>query len=172
MAKKVRTAGDPLGVESFHLSNRLLFRLFKTTNRLHTAGTKWTADFNLTTQQWSVIGALARQGYDQGMGVGALSDFLQITRQNLAGLLQRLDKQGVTQRILDPNDGRARLVTLPDQGWEVWEELVKDIARFYERALDGFSPEEMIQLLFFMDKLQANLHDMSSEPERGKPQVT
>jgi len=143
--------------EDFHLSNRLLFRMFKTTNVLHTAGTKWTSDRNLTTQQWSVIGALSRAGYENGMGVGELSGFLQVTRQNLSGLLNRLEKQGITQRVPDRSDGRARLVQLTERGWEIWNALVPVISSFYGRALEGFTSEEIVQFLFFIDKLQANL---------------
>ncbi len=146
--------------EEFRLRNRLLFRLFKTTNVLHTAGTKWTSDRNLTTQQWSVIGALSRPGFEHGTGVGELSGFLQVTRQNLSGLLDRLEKQGITQRVPDPSDGRARLVQLTGRGWKIWNDLVPVISSFYGRALESFTREETEQFLFFIDKLQANLRNI------------
>ncbi len=143
--------------EIFHLSNRLLFRLFKTTNIIHTTGTAWTQDLNLTTQQWSVIGALSRPGYEDGTGVGELTEFLQVSRQNLGGLLERLEKQGITQRITNPNDGRARLVQLTETGWRVWESLVPRISNFYDQALDGFSAEDITRFLVYIDRLQENL---------------
>ena len=148
--------------ENFHISNRLLFRLFKTTNILHTTGTNWTSDIGLTTQQWSVIGALSRPGREQGMGVGELTKFLQITRQNLTGLLERLEKIGITQRIPNPDDGRAKLVQLTQKGWDIWDVLAPKLFDFYNAALKGFSPAEMNQFLYLVDKLQSNLHDIQS----------
>ncbi|MFK5979983.1 MAG: MarR family transcriptional regulator [Rhizobiaceae bacterium] len=148
--------------ENFHLSNRLLFRMFKTTNVLHTVGTSWTQDVNLTTQQWSVIGALSRPGFEKGMGVGELSNFLQVTRQNLTGLLDRLERQNITQRVINPNDGRAKLVQLTEAGWDVWDVLAPKLSSFYQSALNDFTPEEMTHFLFFIDKLQANLRKIQS----------
>ncbi|MBL4759160.1 MAG: MarR family transcriptional regulator [Rhizobiales bacterium] len=143
--------------EFFHLSNRLLFKMFKTTNIMHTVGTAWTQSLNLTTQQWSVIGALSRPGFENGTGIGALTEFLQVSRQNLAGLLERLENQGITRRVANPNDGRARLVQLTPEGWKIWDTLVPMMSQFYERALDGFSAEDITKFLVYIDRLQENL---------------
>ncbi|MFK5980665.1 MAG: MarR family transcriptional regulator [Rhizobiaceae bacterium] len=117
---------------------------------------------NLTTQQWSVIGALSRPGFEEGMGVGELSEFLQVTRQNLTGLLDRLEKQSITQRVINPNDGRARLVQLTKKGWNTWDILAPKLSSFYNCALDTFTAEEMTHFLLFMDKLQANLRKIQT----------
>ena len=73
----------PASDERFHLSNRLLFRLFKTANIMHTAGTKWTSELKMTSQQWSVVGALARPGYEEGVSVNELSKFLYDSQSNV-----------------------------------------------------------------------------------------
>ena len=40
------------------INNRLFFRLFQVANTLHTKGTQAIDEFGVTTQQWSVLGAL------------------------------------------------------------------------------------------------------------------
>jgi MarR family transcriptional regulator, organic hydroperoxide resistance regulator len=148
-------AGDDLG--GFDLNNRLLFRVFQTTNVMHNSGTRWTADLNLTTQQWSVLGALARPHAADGMTVNDLSAFLMVSRQNLTGLLDRLEVLGLTQRVIDQADRRARRVGLTPKGMAVWGQLAQSIAGFYDRALEGFSTEEKRTFLTLTDRLQNNL---------------
>ncbi|MFC4271302.1 MarR family transcriptional regulator [Sneathiella chungangensis] len=143
--------------ERFHLSNRLLFRFFKTANCMHTAGTKWTSELKLTSQQWSVIGALARPGHEEGVSVNELSEFLLVSRQNVNGLLLRLEHHGISQRVPDPRDGRAKLVQLTPQGWVIWKQLINRISEFYDVALVNFTTEELVQFQHFIDKLQRNL---------------
>ncbi len=143
--------------ERFHLSNRLLFRFFKTANCMHTAGTKWTSELRLTSQQWSVIGALARTGYKDGVSVNELSEFLLVSRQNVNGLLLRLEQHGISRRVPDPRDGRAKLVQLTPEGWAIWKQLIARISQFYDIALVNFTTEELVQFQYFIDKLQRNL---------------
>jgi hypothetical protein len=40
------------------INNWLFFRLFQAANTLHTKGTQALDEFGVTTQQWSVLGAL------------------------------------------------------------------------------------------------------------------
>ncbi|MAL77819.1 MAG: transcriptional regulator [Sneathiella sp.] len=147
----------PASDERFHLSNRLLFRLFKTANIMHTAGTKWTSELKMTSQQWSVVGALARPGYEEGVSVNELSKFLMVSRQNVNGLLMRLEQHGISQRVADPRDGRAKLVQLTPEGWILWRQLIRRISEFYDVALASFTTEELVQFQYFIDKLQRNL---------------
>jgi DNA-binding MarR family transcriptional regulator len=69
------------------INNRLFFRLFQVANTLHTKGTQAVEELGVTTQQWSVLGALSRPQVKDGMSIGDLSRFLLVSRQNLTGLL-------------------------------------------------------------------------------------
>jgi DNA-binding MarR family transcriptional regulator len=141
----------------FLLRNRLLFRLFKTTNLMHRVGTAWTADIDLTTQQWSVLGGLARSSSKDGLTVKELIKFLEMTRQNANGVIERLEREGLVERVKDTRDGRARLVRLTDKGWTVWSDLKLRISEFYGAALAGFSEEETTQFQHLLDRLRKNL---------------
>ena len=47
------------GVE-FDVANRVFFRLYQASNLMHKQGTRYVGPFGATTQQWAVLGALAR----------------------------------------------------------------------------------------------------------------
>ena len=57
----------------FDVANRLFLRLYQSSNLLHKTGTRAVSAFGATTQQWAVMGALARPGSrDSGLTVKEL----------------------------------------------------------------------------------------------------
>ena len=71
------------------LARRLFFRLYQCANMLHKTGSRVVESEGLTTQQWAVLGALSRA--PEGMSIGALARYLMVSRQNLAGLIGRMN---------------------------------------------------------------------------------
>lgn len=139
------------------LNNRLFFRLFRATNTLHTKGTKALVSKGVTTQQWSVLGALSRQDAVEGMSVGELSRYLLISRQNLTGILDRLERDKMIERVQGNEDRRTRSVKLTQKGDQLWAALRPLIFAFYDAALEGFTLEERRQLTTFINRLQRNM---------------
>lgn len=76
------------------LANRVFFRLYQCANMLHKTGTRAVENEGLTTQQWAVLGALSRDEAKGGMSVGDLARYLKVSRQNLSGLLSRMERDG------------------------------------------------------------------------------
>ncbi len=68
---KLRTdAAHTVDILRFDVANRLFFRLYQSSNLMHKNGTKAVASFGSTTQQWAVMGALARPRVrNEGMSV-------------------------------------------------------------------------------------------------------
>src|SRR5215207_4394496 len=92
----------------YDLANRLFFRLYQCANMLHKTGTRAVEAEGLTTQRWAVMGALSRQESIDGMAVGDLARYLKVSRQSLAGVIGRLEDDGLVLSEQDPFDGRSR----------------------------------------------------------------
>ena len=73
------------------LANRLFFRLYQCANMLHKTGSRAVEAEGLTTQQWAVLGAVSRPEAARGMGINELARYLMVSRQNLSGLIGRMD---------------------------------------------------------------------------------
>lgn len=142
---------------SIEINNRLFFRLFQAANTLHTKGTQALEEFGVTTQQWSVLGALSRPQASGGMRVGDLSQYLLVSRQNLAGLLTRLERDGYIERVTGEDDRRARKVRLTARGEALWEALVDPIHDFYDHALQGLSFDDRLAFIHYLGLLQKNM---------------
>ncbi|HJW02166.1 MAG TPA: MarR family transcriptional regulator [Azospira sp.] len=139
------------------INNRLFFRFFQAANTLHTKGTQAMEVVGVTTQQWSVLGALSRPQASTGMSVGELSRYLLVSRQNLSGLLTRLERDGVIERVIDEADRRSRKVKLSAKGEELWVALAGPIRDFYDQALKGFSFDDRLAFIHFISLLQRNM---------------
>jgi DNA-binding MarR family transcriptional regulator len=150
------------------LANRLFFRLYQCTNMLHKTGTRAVEAEGLTTQQWAVLGALFRPNVEEGMSIGDLARYLMVSRQNLAGLISRMERNGHITTAPDGRDRRSRLVTLTKSGREVWNVRARPkIHAYYEQALEGFSTNDLTHTLHYLLKLLENMKqlDVESEPE-------
>ena len=160
---------DEFGGLTVGLSKRLFFRLYQCTNMLHKTGTRALDDYGITTQQWAVLGALTRPAFENGAPVGDLAAFLLVSRQNLAGVLSRLEALGFTERTVAAKDNRSRLIRLTDKGRSLWDENMRPvIADYYDQALRGFSTEDKIHLIHYLDKMLRNFKEIDPEAEERR----
>ncbi|MDB5513115.1 MAG: transcriptional regulator [Enterovirga sp.] len=167
MADTRRT--QPANVASrFDLANRLFFRLYQSSNLMHKVGTRAVSSFGSTTQQWAVLGALARPRVGRtGMSVKELIGFLLLTRQNLSIVLDRLETRGWIERAQDLQDRRSRRIRLTEAGEAEWARMLVEIGSFYDSSLADFTAEELLLLYRLLDRLKDGLETMSRE-ENGR----
>ena len=149
------------------LSNRLFFRLYQCANMLNKTGTRALEAHNLTTQQWAIIGALGDSRNAAGIAVGDLAAHLMVSRQNLTGVLARMQAQGIVERAVSASDSRSRLIRLSAEGRRLWEAMQPDIGAFYQASLDGFSRSDMIHMLHYLDKLRDNFRRLDRARGEG-----
>src|SRR5881396_3380485 len=122
------------------LANRLFFRLYQCANMLHKTGSRAVEAEGLTTQQWAVLGALSRPEAADGMSVGDLARYLMVTRQNLSGLVSRMERDGHVAVAPSGQDRRSRVVTMTASGRHVWQDLaLPKIHGYYDEILADFS---------------------------------
>ncbi|HUP59291.1 MAG TPA: MarR family transcriptional regulator [Thermoanaerobaculia bacterium] len=89
----------------------------------------------ITPQQWIVLSALADE--TGPVTLVALARRLMVTKQNMTGMIARLEQLGVAEREGDPNDLRSSRVTLTRRG----RTLVEKLRPAYEQWLRALSNE-------------------------------
>lgn len=157
---------EKIAITRSELANRLFFRLYQCANMLHKTGTKAVEQEGLTTQQWAVLGALSRSEAATGISVGDLARYLMVSRQNLSGLISRMERDGHIACAPDGNDRRSRLVTMTDSGREVWlVHAQPKIHTYYERALTDFSIGDITHTLHYLLKLLDNMKTLDGGDE-------
>ena len=162
------------------LANRIFFRLYQCANMLHKTGSRAVEAEGLTTQQWAVLGALSRESVRQGMALGDLARYLMVSRQNLSGLISRMERDRLVQVVPDEKDRRSRLVVMTAHGQDIWQVQAQDKIRvYYEAVLGDFSVTDMthtlhylIRMLESMDRVDAQqLGGRDPEPDENVPDL-
>jgi DNA-binding MarR family transcriptional regulator len=163
MAKAKAFVRDGAVVTKVEMANRLFFRLYQCANMLHKTGSRAVEEEGLTTQQWAVLGALSRKSAQGGVGVGDLAKYLMVSRQNITGLLSRMERDGHIVMATDKRDRRARLVTMTERGRHVWQVLaLPKIHAYYEQALADFSVNDTARMLHYLLSILENMQRLDA----------
>jgi DNA-binding MarR family transcriptional regulator len=75
----------------------------------------------------------------------------------MTGKLDRLEEQGLIQRIPDPEDRRVVRLHVTDSGRRLIDEAFSSSLEVYESILDEPSPAKREQLVTFLTKLMKRL---------------
>jgi DNA-binding MarR family transcriptional regulator len=146
------------------LANRLLFRLYQCANMLHKTGSRAVEEEGLTTQQWAVLGALSREKAQDGMSIGELARYLMVSRQNLSGLIGRMERDGHVAVAPSGQDRRSRVVTMTKSGRHVWQVLaLPKIRAYYDEVLADFSINDVTHTLHYLLKILENMQRLDTE---------
>lgn len=153
------------------LANRLFFRLYQCANMLHKTGSRAVEQEGLTTQQWAVLGALSRPKAQGGMSMGDLTKYLKVSRQNLSGLIGRMERDGHVMVAPDERDRRSRLVRLTPSGEHVWHVLARPkIRAYYQEILGDFSIGDVTHTLHYLLKMLESMQRMDDQWSGAAPQ--
>jgi DNA-binding MarR family transcriptional regulator len=162
--ENMRNVTERSAVTKLELANRLFFRLYQCANMLHKTGSRAVEAEGLTTQQWAVLGALSREKAQGGMSIGDLARYLMVSRQNLAGLLSRMERDGHVTVAPDTRDRRSRIVRMTKSGQHVWQVLAQPkIRAYYEQILADFSISDTTHALHYLLKLLENMERLDNK---------
>lgn len=131
---------------------------------LHKTGSRAVEAEGLTTQQWAVLGALSREKAQAGMSIGELARYLMVSRQNLSGLIGRMERDGHVAVGTDGRDRRSRVVRMTDSGRHVWQVLAQPkIHGYYEQILADFSVNDVTHTLHYLLKILENMQRLDAQ---------
>ena len=125
-------------------AEKLFFRLYQACNiSVRRVGNILT-EYNMSAQQFSVLGSLDRSGFETGLTVNAMVEYLMVSRQSLNGVLNRMEKAGYIRRLVNPDDQRSRKITLCPLGREVLDKVRPRLQAFYQQSLVDMSEEKRL----------------------------
>ena len=97
---------------------------------------------NVTPQQWAVLATVG----DEATTLAAVARKLAVSKQNMTGMMSRLEQLGLVERSEDPRDLRSSRVQLTRRGRGVIEKLAPAYAE-WQRDLGGEIGERELQTL-------------------------
>lgn len=128
-----RAARSAARDEEDELNNRLFFRLFQAANIYARQAQR---ELNVSSAQGAILGALSRD-QENGIPLSDLVEYLAVSRQNLDGVLKRLEKLEYVERIEGAENRRIRIVRLTPAGVRAWQSLFASTLEFYRQGTAG-----------------------------------
>lgn len=118
-------------------------------------GDEHLKQINLTQSQSDVIVLLAHET-DRVFHQRDIERALNYSNPTVTGLLNRLEQKGFIVRQVDPEDSRARIISLTDKALEIIGEIYQSIRQTEQMLFDGFSEEDIQTLQPLMARMAKN----------------
>jgi len=122
--------------------NRYLFGKFK------------EANLGVTVEQWTVLSCLWEQ---DKVTQQKLSEITFRDNPSMTRLIDNLEKRDLVVRVPDLTDRRANLIHLTQKGIDLEQRATEIVDCTVDKALDGFSEEEISVCRNVMKKILTNL---------------
>ena len=109
--------------------------------------------------------SMMMQMYHRGAcGMSQVSERFEITPAAASQLVDKLVQSGFIMRREDPNDRRAKLLDLTDQGRALIEEGIEERYRWVEELAGKLTADERAQISGALDILTRLAQDLEAEP--------
>ena len=116
----------------------------------------------LSMPQFSVLMQLHYRG---ACGMSKISEGYDITPAAASQLVDKLVQSGLIQRVEDPNDRRAKLLSLADKGEELVQQGIEERYRWVDELANKLTPEERAQISEALDIMTRVAREMELEAE-------
>lgn len=120
----------------------------------HTSG-------NLERSAYILLNRLRVQG---PMSIGELSDAFDLDHSTLNRQTAALTREGLVERIPDPEGGIARKFRLTDEGARRLDLARSEIIEGFEQLLEGWSARDIAAFTTYMRRFNADIERLSGRP--------
>ena len=138
---RMRELFDPLHVDMSVVEAMAALRIAG--RALHYMQEKWAEKHGLSEGRLGVLFRLLRCGPTP---LGDLASDLDSTPRNITGLVDHLERDGLVQRVPDPDDRRSVKATLTEAGRIRIESIWKEGLEHQHEIATGMSKEDLAQL--------------------------
>jgi DNA-binding MarR family transcriptional regulator len=109
----------------------------------------------VTPQQWSILSMLAES--EAPMTLAAIARKMMVSKQNMTGMMARLEQLGLAERHDDPKDLRSSRVQLTRRGRALVDKFRPAYQQWRERLGHDLPEREIAALTRTVDRLIAEL---------------
>ncbi|WP_099190100.1 MarR family winged helix-turn-helix transcriptional regulator [Tepidibacter mesophilus] len=102
---------------------------------------------------------------NDGMALSEIGDKMLVTRANMTGLIDRMEKEELVEKKVNPKDRRSSIAYLTNKGRTLFEEIKDTHIDFSKQMTSGLSIEEKEQVNKLLEKLQNDIVKSFSEEE-------
>ena len=132
------------------LSNCINFLLTVAQHEVFLTFSERLSAFGITPGQYGVLNCLWSRG---SATPKEIAQALHLENSTVSGILDKMEKRGLVDRVLDPNDSRSIRVAAIGEGEAIREGVLRTVEELNREILGRFTPEEAGQLLKLLRQL-------------------
>jgi len=122
---------------------------------------RYAKSTGLSMPQFSIIMQLHYRG---ACGMSKVSEGFDITPAGASQLVDKLVQSGLIQRVEDPQDRRAKLLSLTDKGRDLVQQGIEERYRWVDQLAERLTAEERSQVSDALDIMTRTAQELESEP--------
>jgi DNA-binding MarR family transcriptional regulator len=141
-----------------HQALKLWLRMLSCTVRVEDAiRSRLRASFGITLPRFDLMAQLER--HPDGLRMGELSKRMMVTGGNVTGIADQLEREGLVERVPDPQDGRAAMVRLTPPGRTAFAEMAAVHEGWVADLFAGISANDKASMIALLDTLKQQLNE-------------
>ena len=144
-----------------HRALRIWLRLLTCTQLIERqVRTRLRDRFGTTLPRFDLMAQLER--HPGGLKMNALSRLLMVTGGNVTAIVDQLEKEGLVERLDEPDDRRAFRIRLTRAGQRAFAEMARAHEGWIAELLGGLTRKEHEDLLKLLAKLKTSTVEVTS----------
>jgi len=149
------------------IESRTIIELKKTSDMLEELHKNFFEQFGISYTKFNVL-VLLYKGPAQGMMLSEIGNQMLVTKPNITGLIDRLEKQGFIKRVRHYSDRRKIMAVITQKGRDFTHEIIENYRTWIKSTMKILEEKEKNQLITILKKLQCGLINMHlTQQERG-----
>jgi DNA-binding MarR family transcriptional regulator len=146
-------------VRDDHGAIRLWLRLLATERLVETRSRRLLLErFGTTLPRFDLMAQLER--FPKGLRMNELSRRMMVTGGNVTGITDLLEREGLVERVADPDDRRAWLVRLTRAGRRAFAAMAAEHERWIVEAFAPLSARDMATMAALLARLKTHVRSL------------
>ena len=130
------------------------YLLYRTSNQLNQRIRARLRKSGVNLARWRVLAVLRAYGK---LNLGQIVDLTVMEQPSISRIVTQLEREGLAKRKTSSEDSRVVFVNLTPLGEKAFREIYPTAQRHQERALSGFSKNEIDTLTNYLRRIQDNI---------------
>ncbi|WP_287129204.1 MarR family winged helix-turn-helix transcriptional regulator [Candidatus Cyanaurora vandensis] len=136
--------------------------LIRTARLLEKSMTDFMEPYGLTCAQCEILFLLRCHGRERGLTLTQLGEWQGVTKANMTGMVDRLEREGFVLREKDPQDRRLTNVTITPQALALVNQLEPTLQAHVGAVFHCLDEDEQETLIRLLSRLRQSLGDQEA----------
>lgn len=151
-AKKLFESYDWVG----EIANKTIVEVKKTAEILESIHNRFFNRFKISSTKFNLLVILYNSS-EEGRTLSEIGEEMLVTKANITGLVDRLEKQGYVKRKKHHQDRRKIMAVITDRGRKFTEKIIEEYVIWSKDIMTILDDDEKNQLIGLLKKVQIGL---------------